>query len=431
MLSVTEFFKNAVVNLFRPQKLGRTVSKLNMMLKNRTSIFTPEPLKNAVQDFFGRSTSLFAPALAGDGRLKTRIAVVSATKGGEGKAVISNYNRPRGQNITREEDHSNDMRVWEAAMATSATPYYLPPFEKIETSTTYLDGSIFGCCPAQIAYEEAVALWPANSPALDLLVSLGTGLQIDYQPHTPSISSFTGFTGSLSVISSMMQRQMDVEKCWIRFQSGMPPAIKSKLHRLDPPLDDDQRQAFDDASKIEELVSTTKAWIAKEPGRNQIRDIAHKMLANLFFFEPDDNSVARAAERVGSIGSGENHLSGSIRCRLHRNSGGLRRLLTEKVDSLWYTVVAEGSLVDEWMVANHIWKPLRVTDESPELSRCVDLDAGEWTVKVGVNLKDRFGSNRLHVIALRVRDTEKYIPISGFPATLAELVERASAPWLQ
>ena len=119
MPSVTEFFKNAVANLFRPQKLGRTVSKLSMILTNRTSIFTSEPLKNAIQELFGRNTSLFAPALAGNGRLKTRIAVVSATGGGEGEAVISNYNHPRGQNLARKEDHSEDMRVWEAAMATS------------------------------------------------------------------------------------------------------------------------------------------------------------------------------------------------------------------------------------------------------------------------------------------------------------------------
>lgn len=62
--------------------------------------------------------------------------------------------------------------MWEAARATSAAPFFFPPF-KFSDMTLY-DGGLLRNNPARVALDEARSIW-GDSVTIDAFVSLGTG----------------------------------------------------------------------------------------------------------------------------------------------------------------------------------------------------------------------------------------------------------------
>lgn len=424
------FFKNAARATFDQNRVAKFFLKAWMLFNINDSIYSADALKRYTQDLFGHNTSLFAPALIpGHSQISTRVAVTSSVGYAETMTLISNYNHPEGRNQAREEDSAKDILVWEAALATSAAPYYLPPFEKEENSTMYVDGAVFANCPAAYAYAETKALWPHHAASLDLLVSLSTGHQTKARSHS-TLPKFV-LNGVLRTFANMLMHQSDSNESWTLFEGSQPSSVKAKLHRLDPPLTGD-RVALDEHSKMDDLISAVNNWILTDEGRSKIRETAHVMLASLFFFEPDEGGLIRATDTTGRSATGRNQLSGTIRCRLPRNSSGLRKLLIEKADSLWSATLDLGVQLNDPNSAGHIyWEPVYVSPGSNRLSGCVDEDLGKCHVKLNFTFEDDAGGHRQHVIALKLKGSDRCIPISGFPSTMAALMDRASTRWLQ
>jgi len=229
----------------------------------------------------------------------------------------------------------------------------------------------------------------------------------------------------------MLMHQSDSNESWTTFEGSVPSTVKAKLHRLDPPLVGD-RVALDEYSKMDELVSAAEEWTKTDEGRRKIKDTAHVILASLFFFEPDEGGIVRATDTSGRSGAGRNQLSGSIRCRLPRNSSGLRKLLAEKADSLWSSVLDHGAVLGDQGGGNNVfWEPIMVSGGSEKLSNCVNEEIGQCHVNLNFPFEDEPGGHRLHVLALKIKGSDRHIPISGFPSTMAALMERASTRWLQ
>lgn len=421
------FFKDAATATFSQSRLAKFFSKLGiMMFSINDSIYSADALEDATKRLFGDDTSLFAPALtSGHSQISTRVAVTSSIGYADTMTLISNYNHPQGRNETREEDSAKDIRVWEAALATSAAPYYLPPFRKPENGTMYVDGAVFANCPASFAYNETKALWPHHAASLDLLVSLSTGQQPKPRSHGGLQKLIRN--GILRTFANMLMHQSDSNESWEKFESSCPSPVKSRLHRLEPPLLG-ERVALDDYSRMDELVSTVEDWTRTGEGRTRVQSTAHVLLASLFFFEPDGGGIAVPSDTPGRLREGRNQLSGSIRCRLPRNSNGLRKLLAEKAESLWSIVLENG---DARGADQAFWDPIRVSDASEDLANCVNEETGECYVNLNITFEDEPGGQRLHVIGLKLRGHDKRIPISGFPSTMAALMERADTRWLQ
>ncbi|KAK0639197.1 hypothetical protein B0T16DRAFT_238017 [Cercophora newfieldiana] len=424
------FFKDAATSTFNQSGLAKFFSKLGMMLFSISdSIYSAGPLEQATKDLFGHKTSLFAPALTpGHSQISTRVAVTSSVGYAETMTLISNYNHPQGRNEAREEDSAKDMLVWEAALATSAAPYYLPPFEKAENSTMYVDGAVFANCPAAYAYTETKALWPRHAASLDLLVSLSTGHQTKPRSHG-ALPKFVR-NGVLRTFANMLMHQSDSNESWTTFEGSVPSTVKAKLHRLDPPLVGD-RVALDEYSKINELISTVEDWTRTDEGRSKIKHTAQVLLASLFFFEPDEGGIVRATDTAGRSGTARNQLSGTVRCRLPKNSSGLRKLLAEKADTLWSTVLDHGARLTEEGGTGIFWEPIMVAEGSDKLAHCLDEEVGRCHVNLNFTFEDEPGSHRLHAIALKIKGSDRRVPISGFPSTMSALMERASTRWLQ
>jgi hypothetical protein len=192
------------------------------------------------------------------------------------------------------------------------------------------------------------------------------------------------------------------------------------------------RIALDEYSKMDELIAVVTDWTKTNDGWSKVQRTAEVLLAGLFFFEPDEGGIIRATDTTGRCAAGRNQLSGSIRCRLPRNSNGLRKLLTEKGDSLWSTVLDHGMMLNDSNSSSNIfWEPITVSGTSEKLSSCVNDEIGQCHVRINCTFGDDAGGYRFHVIALKLKGSDRRIPISGFPATMAVLMERASTRWLQ
>lgn len=148
----------------------------------------------------------------------------------ETEHIITNYNRPLGgwTRFEREGDADKDMKIWEAALATPAAPFYLPPFYKKPGNADYIDGAVYANCPAKVANEEVGKLWPNEGISLDILLSLGTGRQAKKKPKIPKATRY----GVFIPILHMFERQMDTDRIWDDLVRNSH--VRDRLRRLNP-----------------------------------------------------------------------------------------------------------------------------------------------------------------------------------------------------
>lgn len=106
--------------------------------------------------------------------------MVAASDTWKNAILIANYNRPEdkaGIYAFLRPDHPRlEMKVWEAAAATSATPILFRHFYHGATLKGYVDGVIHSTNPVSTADQERRYLWPDvmhHHP--DHLLSIGTG----------------------------------------------------------------------------------------------------------------------------------------------------------------------------------------------------------------------------------------------------------------
>lgn len=447
-----DFFTDISRKTFSTSVLKKIATAAFMVLRIADSVFSADHLRKGLQDHFHpQETALFAPAMhTGIMSSGTRVAVTSAKDMGQTACLITSYNHPSSNTssgntllVEREENADKDMKIWEAALATSAAPFYLPHFEKPDTATKYVDGAVYANCPAQVAYSEMEKLWPDNGAPLDTLVSLGTGLQRRKPADdVPSLVNM-GFFVSLR---AMFQRQLDSKSSWAAFRdTSAPAAVRCRLRRLDPPLGREDYVELYDHRKIDDLRDSVARWCADDAA-GEVEEIANTLLANLFFFEPDDIHTGSSPSGTRTYLSDPtlDTLPGSIRCRLGHGTPELKRLLGEIVEGFYHVQLAPSP-------ANTAVDVLREVARLPETRwekigfriRGRDARPGEvlFSDTVGGSTVQKFrlpysfgvrkGSAALQVLAVKLNRCEHLVPISGMPSTFGELGRRAKMKWLQ
>ena len=436
-----EFFENASKDTFsKPRKMSGFVSQTLGIAESR---YDPRPLRSALDDFFRKTTrSLFEHNSA------CRVAVTTARDKGTIECLVTNYNRPQGDwdRFEREDDRAKDFRAFEAGLATSAAPYYLSPFKK--DAADYVDGAVYANCPARVALDEKDKLWPPPRPgaaaavALDLLVSLGTGRQAVRKPSLPTILQ----RGFFAPIVKKFERQMDAEETWeglTRDTVGDGGARAARLHRLNPPVAGGAGGAkpgkleyieLDAWREVEPLRQQVKSWAAAGEGAAAVRGVGRRLLASLFFFEPDVAAAAAAAEPPPEQGA---LLAGSVRCRLQHGGADLRTLLTKRVVGFFLAQVEAADVpaaVAGTLQAGD-WQPV-ISEQGgtvvgPQGLVAVDEGGRPLPFRLPCSLPVDFHGGHYQALAVQFEGgPEKYV-ISGFPATMGELVERTKCRWLQ
>lgn len=411
---------------FTPLKKFATYSL--MFFRIVDSMYPSDELVKGAKTFFG-DTSLFAPALS---RLPqaTRVAVTSAKDMGDTECLITSYNHPEPNPnaiFEREEDTKKDMRIWEAALATSAAPPYLAAFEKEETKTTYVDGAVYANCPAQVALTEVENLWPHNGAQLDTLLSLGTGVQGPKDRKIPSIVNF----GFFRAVRGMIQRQLDSKSTWETFSRQHAPAnIRSRLRRFDPPLKGDYIDIYD-CAKLPDLVDAASLWV-EGSGKSMIEEMANILIANLFFFEPDSEELVHPDTHLQAPSEVYETLPGSIRCRVAYDNPDLKKLLSKIVSGFYYAEVDSNDIDEVTRVQN--WKSIHSRNTIPADMVVSEIGYNGRSIekfRLPYRLTVKKPSQAYQTLGVKLRRSDKIMAISGFPCKLSDLQKRSKMRWLQ
>ncbi|GAB1316405.1 hypothetical protein MFIFM68171_06615 [Madurella fahalii] len=293
-----------------------------------------KPLENALKDAFTEERYLFGDAKRANSRdFPTRVAVTTTTDGSAHRThVLSNYNPPGigkcpaaiNYHFQRPDRRRDEIRIWEAARATSAAPGYFKPFQRKGSPTAYLDGAFFHNNPVEIANQERKLLWPDYTEP-DILLSLGTGKEPgkDLDNAAPSRRTSSNLKYKFDLLRANIDANLDCDLAWKKFEGSQisKPGDhlgRSKYVRLNPEV----------SEKLPELDEKKKL--------REIGQVARKLIAASFYFE--------TKTRISAGSNGDSDINGHILCQMpHREDvseigAELKRLVVERQIPLSFVV---------------------------------------------------------------------------------------------
>lgn len=173
-------FKTMVKQVFVPRSLNNVpVVKYISTIRGK---YKTTPLIEALRETFGESI-LFGNFL---GTCHTPLVAVTATEETyKGTIMLGSYRREDTRHSKRRRNRYDfprpdspdlELKLWEAAAATSAASTYFKAFYHAPTKRTYVDGAVYHNNPVRVVNEERKLLWPDVADRhLDILLSVGTG----------------------------------------------------------------------------------------------------------------------------------------------------------------------------------------------------------------------------------------------------------------
>jgi patatin-like phospholipase/acyl hydrolase len=421
--ALKEEFIDLATKTFRTGKEGAWIaaidyfnltSKAFMALRIWESKYGTKPLREGLKSIFGAENKLFSSR-----HRAVRVAVTSAKDQGADKCLIANYNRPTAtddSDFEREDENSKEMRIWEAALATSAAPFYFRKFEKPETKKDYTNGALHSNFPIQYTLEEIARVWPmadGDKVPLDILLSVGTGKQ-EREIKIPSMLKIGGFE---AVVTSF-HNNLDCHRKWLEFSALHmgDRYLHRKVHRLNASIEGSY-VALDHYKRMKSIDDNIAARMQDPAFASEITALADTLTASLLFFEPT------RSPRTGLPSRDRAHLPGSIRCRLARDSSPLKNLI-DLIDSLWYKEIWNDKELTE---TNH-WIKIPLSDHMRTKVR----NQREWLrVPYTISTIESHSTQQVLAVTLRRRSpitsvaAQLPIPISGFPVSVHSL-ERKS-----
>ncbi|KAF2963626.1 hypothetical protein GQX73_g9958 [Xylaria multiplex] len=169
--------------------IARGISKLPLSKAFATfyhkSIYKHQPLEGALRRYLSEQPLFGATSHRSWLATSTKVAVTARNMAGRQDVVFANYNRPDilhkrlPYHFSRSDAPIKEIRIWEAARATTATAPLFPPYKKAETGFEYANGGMQYMCPILVAHYEAKSIWKdtADLPP-DLVLSIGSGRNI-------------------------------------------------------------------------------------------------------------------------------------------------------------------------------------------------------------------------------------------------------------
>ncbi|KAI1093674.1 acyl transferase/acyl hydrolase/lysophospholipase [Rostrohypoxylon terebratum] len=152
-------------------------------------------------------------------------------------------------------DEYRDIRIWEAARATTAAPSYFPPMSIVRgnETRTFIDGAM-GCNnPSFELVHEAIALYGPRR-VLGCLISLGTGSS---GPLT--IGTRKGLRGFRDLLTNIKRLATDSESVHRGLQSQMRPVLNTYFRFQLP--NGTENIKLHHYEKLDELSKLTEAYI--------------------------------------------------------------------------------------------------------------------------------------------------------------------------
>jgi predicted acylesterase/phospholipase RssA/energy-coupling factor transporter ATP-binding protein EcfA2 len=413
--------------------------KALMLIRITDSIYSPDPLRDALIGLFGPDVRLFSSPKKTRVQRSTRVAVTSTKNKAANRCLIANYNRlkfgnekrphqdnyiPPEDDFEREDEDHLEMRTWEAGLATAAAPFYFPEFYKPETKKDYVDGALHANFPGAYALEEMDKIWskPGIDAALDVLVSIGTGLQ-HRDVNLPAALKIGGF----DAICTSFHKNIESEKLYKGFMNGIfgKPHLDGKIHRLNATIDGDYVALFDHKmmKSLDQMVTSQMNSKQGCPSllSDNIASLANTLLASLFFVEADENQYEGIDNPTLTPYQEHRRIfqfKGSIRCRLCFDSPELKTLVN-RVAGFYQTELRRGANLGSELPQ---WTPIPFTDQQRNAIR---TQRDKFRVNFKIKTDDEADKQQVIVVCFRSERPEIKNAISGFPVTLVDLKKRA------
>ncbi|KAK8075762.1 hypothetical protein PG997_010425 [Apiospora hydei] len=399
------------------RRSGSTLPLIGSFIENyHHSKYQTTTLESAMQFAFTEDLLLYGGQRLPGTTLPLKVAVTATNLAGNKTYVLANYNQPRGApksshyHFQRPEVNDTELKIWEAARATTAAPRYFKSFHHELSHKTYIDGAVLHNNPIRIADAERKVLWP-EVQIPDMILSLGTG----GSTHLGRVGSehmsearkgvFTHGRQLYSILRNNMQQTLDCERSWNEFFDNMVTALSttsfttSRFRRLNP--DVGTIPALDEKDKIDDLRRRAQESLRRD--RSRIQDVARQLVASSFYFEllPIDTEP----ENDGKI-----MVHARIQCRLPQPSADVsnlgRHLLkraSQQHEEPKFVIFEDGDLT-----------PLKVVHVSERamnhMIRTGEFDLGRLRFHIKNKMRPtqivmHFGELAMH-------------PISGFPQLL-------------
>ncbi|KAI1170029.1 hypothetical protein F4777DRAFT_592252 [Nemania sp. FL0916] len=169
--------------------IARGVSKLPLSgalsVFYHKSLYKNQPLEATLRRYLSEQPLFGATTHRSWVAASSRVAVTATSVTDQQHVVFASYNRPDipdkklPYQFLRAETPAKEIRMWEAARATTATPPLFSPYKKIDTEREYASGGIRTMCPIHVAHYESKSIWKDISGSLpDLVLSIGAGRNI-------------------------------------------------------------------------------------------------------------------------------------------------------------------------------------------------------------------------------------------------------------
>ncbi|KAK8017030.1 FabD/lysophospholipase-like protein [Apiospora rasikravindrae] len=377
------------------RRSGSTLPLIGSFIENyHHSKYQTTTLESAMQTAFTEDLLLYGGQRLPGTTLPLKVAVTATNLAGNKTYVLANYNQPRGApksshyHFQRPEVNDTELKIWEAARATTAAPRYFKSFHHDLSHKTYIDGAVLHNNPIRIADAERKVLWP-EVQIPDLILSLGTGgsahLSRAGSEHMSEARKgvFNHGRQLYSILRNNMQQTLDCER----------------FRRLNP--DVGTIPALDEKDKIDDLLRRAQESLRRD--RTRIQDIARQLVASSFYFEllPIDTEP----ESDGKV-----MVHARIQCRLPQPSADVsnlgRHLLkraSQQHEEPRFVIFEEGDLT-----------PLKVVSISDRIMNHM-IRTGEFDLgRLRFHIKNKMRPTQ---IVMHFGELAMH-PISGFPQLL-------------
>lgn len=322
------------------RRTGSNIPGIGWFVENHHhSRYKTRPLEEALIDSYSEDEHLFGgfrPHASYGTNIK--VAVTSTSASGS-PVILANYNRLCGEKLPyqfqRPERLASELKIWEAARATSAAPRMFKPFCHGPSKQVYTDGAIYHNNPIQIADKERKLIWPEleNDPP-DIIVSVGTSYnpaarssaEKALSPLSPRLGVFSHGKSLMKIAIDHIASSLDSEKTWHSYMNVLHPPTNQKARyvRINPQLRENP-PGLDEVERLPYIQEVVREMSSTDVS---IQNVALRLIASSFYFEKS-HAVELASD--GSVG-----IKGHISCRLLEDSkeiSELGKLMRNKLHS--------------------------------------------------------------------------------------------------
>jgi patatin-like phospholipase/acyl hydrolase len=418
-------FESMVTKAFT-RRAGSALWGIGFFVDNfNHSRYETKPLEQCLKEAYSEDQYLFGGrrqigALNAGSTVK--VAVTATSLNGRSAIVLGNYNRVCSDKLSyqflRPEKKSAELKIWQAARATSAAPKFFKPYNHDPTQRSYIDGAVFHNNPIEVAEKERKLLWPELQDSYpDIVLSLGTATSPSLKRAESVQIAQRGMVNHaaalLRIAKNHLATSIECDRIWEKYLDNLPRNIKqSRFVRINPELAG-EIPSLDDVKAMPELQKNVRNRLKHD---SMIRSLAFQLLATSFYFEhlgpiAEKEGVAWVAEGKSLVRSKSfaDWMKGRIVCRLqnprdifqlgrffqqrrHENPTHLRFVIKEQDK-----VARREHLVE---ITNNII--YRMTNQ------------GSFEIPIAIDISGRLAVSEIWLSMSQ----ERVFPISGFPRCL-------------